>query len=194
MGRAAAGAFLENRARRNSVAPSFRDAKEVSVKLVAIALLTLSSFPLAAQSDHAGHGAPPATPAASAASAARDESLPPSEGEAKAALEKTPRHGELVDVKMPSGGPVKTWIVYPERKDKAGVVIVIHEIFGLSDWIRGVADQLAREGFIAVAPDFLSGMGPNKGGSQELGEQGSTRAIGALKDEDKIRILNDVRA
>ena len=64
---------------------------------------------------------------------------------------------------MPSGAPVKTWIVYPERKDKAGVVIVIHEIFGLSDWIRGVADQLAREGFIAVAPDLFPAMVPAAG-------------------------------
>jgi carboxymethylenebutenolidase len=73
------------------------------------------------------------------------------------------------------------------------VVIVIHEIFGLSDWIRGVADQLAKDGFIAIAPDFLSGMGPNKGGSQELGSQGSTQAIRNVTDEDKVRILNDVR-
>ena len=73
-------------------------------------------------------------------------------------------------------------------------MIVISEIFGLTDWIRGVADQLAKEGFIAVAPDFLSGMGPNHGGSQELGEQGSTQPTMAMKDEDKLRILNDVRA
>ena len=57
--------------------------------------------------------------------------------------------------------PLRSYVVYPERKEKAPVVIVIHEIFGLSDWIRGVADQLAAEGFIAIAPDLLSGMGPN---------------------------------
>ena len=94
---------------------------------------------------------------------APDASLPPSEDDAKAALEKSPRHGEYVDVKLPGGGaPIRTWIVYPERKDKAGVVIVIHEIFGLSDWLRGVADQLAKEGFIAVAPDLISGLGPQR--------------------------------
>ncbi|PYQ58948.1 MAG: hypothetical protein DMF53_19590 [Acidobacteria bacterium] len=86
--------------------------------------------------------APKAAPAPQAPAApthARDENLPPSEAQAKAALEKSPRHGEYVDVKMPSGGaPIRTWIVYPERKDKAGVVILIHEIFGLSDWMRGV--------------------------------------------------------
>ena len=59
---------------------------------------------------------------------------------AKTRLDKSPRHGEYVDIKLPSGGtPIRTWIVYPERKDKAGVVIVIHEVYGLSDWLRGVA-------------------------------------------------------
>jgi len=114
--------------------------------------------------------APPPAPAPPAAMAAqpmpRDEKLPPSEAQAKAALEKSPRHGEYVDIKLPGGGtPIRTWIVYPERKDKAGVVILVHEIYGLSDWLRGVADQLAKEGFIAVAPDLISGLGPNGGGT-----------------------------
>ncbi len=87
---------------------------------------------------------PAAAPAAEAPKAAtapalRDEKLPPGEAEAKGALEKSPRHGEWVDIKSPAGGtPIRAWVVYPERKDKAGVVIVIHEIYGLSDWIRGV--------------------------------------------------------
>src|SRR6266545_1736110 len=101
--------------------------------------------------------APAASPLpapAAAPAAPRDTSLPADEESAKAALEKSPRHGEYVDVKAPSGGaPVRTWVVYPERKGKAGVVVVIHEVFGLSDWIRALADQLAREGFIAVVPD-----------------------------------------
>jgi carboxymethylenebutenolidase len=115
--------------------------------------------------------APAAPQAASAPAAAaqplpRDEKLPPSEAQAKAALDKSPRHGEYVDIKLPGGGtPIRTWIVYPERKDKAGVVILVHEIYGLSDWLRGVADQLAKEGFIAVAPDLISGLGPNGGGT-----------------------------
>jgi carboxymethylenebutenolidase len=54
---------------------------------------------------------------------------------------------------------VRAWIVYPERRDRAPVVVVVHEIFGLSNWIRGVADQLAADGFIAIAPDLLSGKG-----------------------------------
>ena len=119
------------------------------------------------------HAHPAETPAARAAptpaNTPRDENLPPSEQQAKAALEKSPRHGEYVDIKNPAGGaPIRTWIVYPERKDKAGVVILIHEIYGLSDWMRGVADQLARDGFIAVAPDLISGLGPNGGGTDSV--------------------------
>jgi carboxymethylenebutenolidase len=96
-------------------------------------------------------------------------SIPPAEEQAKAALEKSPRHGEYVDVKVP-GSPqaIRTWVVYPERKDKAPVILVIHEIFGLSDWIRSVADQLAAEGFISVAPDLISGKGPGGGNTDSV--------------------------
>ena len=88
--------------------------------------------------------------------------VPPDADQAKDALAKSPRHGEWVDIALPGGGKVVTWVVYPEKKEKAGIVIVIHEIFGLSDWVRGVADQLAKEGFIALAPDLLSGNGPER--------------------------------
>ncbi|HMB96164.1 MAG TPA: dienelactone hydrolase family protein, partial [Tepidisphaeraceae bacterium] len=96
---------------------------------------------------------------------------PASGDTATAALKDSPRHGEWADVALPdSDVKIHTWIVYPERKDKAPVVIVIHEIFGMTDWVRAVADQLAAEGYIAVAPDLVSGMGPNGGGSESLGE------------------------
>ena len=102
----------------------------------------------------------------SAASAsAAPTPLPPPEDSALAALDRSPRHGEWVDVEYAGHGPIRTWIVYPERKDKAGVVLVIHEVFGLTDWIRSVADRLAAEGFIAVAPDLISGLGPGGGGT-----------------------------
>jgi len=118
----------------------------------------------------------PATPqptttvldSATIAAMPRNEKLPAGEVGAKAALDASPRHGEWVDVPLKDGGPLHTWIVYPERHDKAPVVMIIHEIFGLSDWIRGVADQLAREGFIAVAPDLVTGFGPNGGGTESL--------------------------
>jgi carboxymethylenebutenolidase len=102
------------------------------------------------------------------AAAARVGPPPPAEETAAAALETTPRHAEWVDVPLASGTPIRTFVVFPERKDKAGVVVIIHEIYGLSPWIRGVADAFAREGFIAVAPDLISGMGPGGGGSDSV--------------------------
>lgn len=140
----------------------------------------------------------PASPAASpsqapaaAPAAPRDETLPAAEETAKSALEKSPRHGEWADVKVPSGGaPVRTWVVYPERKGKAGVVIVIQEVFGLTDWIRAVADQLAREGFIAVAPDLVSGHGPGGGGTESVpGRDEVVKLVRAITpDEAKARL------
>ena len=67
--------------------------------------------------------------------------LPPAEDDALAALEHSPRHGEYIDIPYADHAPIRAWIVYPERAEKAGVVVVIHEIFGLSDWIRGVTDR-----------------------------------------------------
>jgi len=76
---------------------------------------------------------------------------------AKQKLDKSTRHGEWVDIKH-DARTVRAFVVYPEVKSKAPVVIVIHEIFGLTDWARSVADQLAANGYIAIAPDLLSGM------------------------------------
>jgi len=123
------------------------------------------------------------------------QDIPPAEEQAKAALETSPRHGEWIDVKMPSGGaPIRTWVVYPERKDKAGVVLVIHEIFGLSDWVRAVADQLAKEGFIAVAPDLISGKGPGGGGTESAASRDDVvRLIRTLTPEETNARLNAVR-
>ena len=98
---------------------------------------------------------------------------------AKARLEKSPRHGEWVDVKH-GKRDVKSFITYPEVKDKATAVVVIHEIFGLSDWARGVTDQLAEAGYIAIAPDLLSGMGPNGGGTDSLNADDVRKDIFAL--------------
>jgi len=75
---------------------------------------------------------------------------------AKEKLEKSPRHLEWVDVKR-ADRTIKCFVAYPEIKEKAAVVLVIHEIFGLSDWIRDVCDEFAKDGFIAIAPDLLSG-------------------------------------
>jgi carboxymethylenebutenolidase len=134
-------------------------------------------------------------PRLSAQPQGQDRALPPSEAAAKAALEKSPRHFEWADVKLPgSAQTVKTFVVYPERKDKAPVVIVIHEIFGLSDWIRGVADALAREGFISVAPDLISGKGPGGGNTDSLTSRDDVvKLVMGLKREEVVERLNAVR-
>lgn len=121
--------------------------------------------------------------------------LPPGEKDAKAILEKSPRHGEWIDITVADHKtPLKSYIVYPERADKAPVVIVIHEIFGESDWIRSVADQLAADGFIAIAPDLLSGHGPNGGGTDSLGGRDDVmKAIRELKAPEVMADLNAVR-
>jgi len=124
----------------------------------------------------------------------RDPSLPPSAEQAKAALDASPRHGEYIDVPVSGGTALKTWISYPERKDKAGVVIVIQEVFGLTDWLRGVADQLAKEGFIAVAPDMVSGLGPNGGGTDSVASRDDVVAlVRKLSPADADLRLNAVR-
>jgi carboxymethylenebutenolidase len=113
---------------------------------------------------------------------------------ARARLEKSPRHGEWVTVKHGSR-EVKCFLTYPEVKDPATAVIVIHEIFGLTDWVRGVTDQLAEAGFIAIAPDLLSGAAPNGGGTDELGSGDAVRkAISSLKPDQITADLSAVVA
>ena len=142
-----------------------------------------------------GERGTPAVEAAPAATPASAVALPPTEESAPAALNASPRHGEWVDVGRPGNqAPISTWVVYPERSDPAPVVLVIHEIYGLTDWIRGVADQFAAEGFIAVAPDLLSGMGPDGGGTASLGERDNVVAtIRTLDPDERARRLNAVR-
>lgn len=121
------------------------------------------------------------------AGVASAQDLPPAEAETMARLAASPRHGEWVRYDAGMGDTVDAWIVYPERKDKAPVVVVIHEIFGLNDWARAVADQYAAEGFIAIAPDFLSGKAPDgKGGTAALGGPDAARAAMAKLDPVQI--------
>jgi carboxymethylenebutenolidase len=94
---------------------------------------------------------------ANAAAARAQAAIPPSSAEVRARLAASPRHGEWAMVPVGADDSVRAWVVYPERRDRAPVVVVVHEIFGLTGWVRGVADQLAAEGFIAIAPDLLSG-------------------------------------
>jgi carboxymethylenebutenolidase len=88
-----------------------------------------------------------------------DLTMPAGSATVAARLATSPRHGEYVMIARTPGGAdsLRAWVVYPQRRDKAPVVVVVHEIFGVSTWIRGVADQLAADGYIAIAPDLISG-------------------------------------
>ena len=98
---------------------------------------------------------------------------------ARERIAKSPRHSEWVSIKH-DGRSVETLIVYPETKDKRPVVLVIHEIFGLSDWAQELADEIAAAGYIAVAPDLLSGMGPSGGRTKDFASGGVMEAISKL--------------
>jgi carboxymethylenebutenolidase len=104
-----------------------------------------------AGADHAGPSSP-----ASSISSSDNRGLPPDASEAPARLNSSPRHGEWAMIRSGDGDSIRAWVVYPQRSGKAPVVLVVHEIFGLSSWVRGVADQLAADGFIAIAPDLLT--------------------------------------
>jgi carboxymethylenebutenolidase len=112
---------------------------------------------------------------------------------AKARLEASPRHHEYVALKH-GNRTVQAFVVYPEVKGKAPAVVLIHEIFGLTDWAKEMADELAGEGFIVIAPDLLSGLGPNGGGSSEFASQdAAVKAVSAL-DPDAVNADLDAAA
>src|SRR6266571_4391444 len=108
---------------------------------------------------------------------------------AKATLEKSPRHREWVTVKHDNRA-VETFVVYPESKSKAPVVLIIHEIFGMTDWVQDLADQVAAAGYLAVAPDLLSGMGPNGGRSSDFAEGKTMEAVSHLNPDQVTADLN----
>jgi carboxymethylenebutenolidase len=133
----------------------------------------------AATNDHASHA--DVAPVVSSNSVS-DKSLPAAAEDAQARLNSSPRHGEWAMIKLSNGDSLRAWIVYPERKTKAPVVVVIHEIFGLSTWIRAVADQFAADGFIAIAPDLLT-MKNLPTGPDSVVAQAATVAIRTLDRE-----------
>lgn len=142
--------------------------------------------------DHGSHG----TETAATATVPQDPSLPAGEEQAKQALDSSARHGEWVDIPVAgSSEKLRTWVVYPERKDKAPVVIVICEIYGLSDWIRAVADRLAADGFIAVAPDMVWGKGPEGAGTASATSRDQVVGwIRGLTDDEIFERLNAARS
>ena len=113
---------------------------------------------------------------------------------AKQRLAKSPRHQEWVNVKNGNRN-VSSFIVYPEVKNKATAVVVIHEIFGMTDWVQQLTDELAEAGYIAIAPDLLSGMGSNGGGTSAISATGNNavgQAIRALPPDQITADLNAV--
>jgi carboxymethylenebutenolidase len=108
---------------------------------------------------------------------------------ARERIAKSPRHSEWVSVKH-DGRNVETLIVYPESKEKRPVVLVIHEIFGLSDWAQELADEVAAAGYIAVAPDLLSGMAPGGGRTKDFPAGAVTEAVSKLNPDQVTADLN----
>lgn len=110
---------------------------------------------------------------------------------AKERLEKSPRHLEYVKVEH-DGRTINSLVAYPEVKDRAPAVVVIHEIFGLADWPKLLADELAEAGYIAIVPDLLSGMGQNGGGTEAF--QGRDAVTRAVRDLPAKQVMADLDA
>jgi len=106
-------------------------------------------------------------------------------------LETMPRHDEWVTIQS-AGRPLHAYVVYPQSSKKAGAVMVIHENRGLTDWVRTVADRLAEEGYLAIAPDMLSGSAPGGGRTSDFPTSDAAReAISRLPRE---QVLADLAA
>lgn len=112
---------------------------------------------------------------------------------AKQGLAKSPRHKEWVKVKYGTR-EVNSFVVYPESKKKTTAVVVIHEINGLSDWVQQLTDELAEAGYIAIAPDLLSGKGPNGGGTSDVATAGNNAVGAAIRDLPPDQITADLNA
>jgi carboxymethylenebutenolidase len=160
----------------------------------ACTLQKVQPFDTAAGDDHVAHMDPadlrapaPGSPASRSQGVA---GLPASNNTAAARLQASPRHGEWVKVAWEPGSPdsLMAWVVFPMSSARAPVVVVVHEIFGLSTWVRGVADQLAADGFIAIAPDFLSRVrgGPS---TEELPGQQATQLIRDVDTAERNRAI-----
>lgn len=117
---------------------------------------------------------------------------PASAATAQERLAASPRHGEWVMVKTSGTDSVRAWLVYPERRAAAPVVVVIHEIFGLSNWVRSVADQLAADGFIAIAPDLLTMKNLPNTANGEPNPDSARAAIRTLDFQAYQRDINEV--
>jgi carboxymethylenebutenolidase len=115
---------------------------------------------------------------------------PASATTAQQRINTSPRHGEWVMVKTSPTDSVRAWLVYPENKRRAPVVVVVHEIYGLTHWVRSVADQLAADGFVAIAPDLLTMKNvPNDANGEPVRET----ATAAIRTLDPAAYQRDIR-
>jgi carboxymethylenebutenolidase len=110
---------------------------------------------------------------------------------ARAKVDKSPRHREWVTVTH-GGRKVETFVAYPASTTNTPVIVVIHEIFGMSDWVENVTDEFAAAGYIAISPDLLSGMAPKDGGTREFASGEVGREIGKLPPDQITADLNAV--
>jgi carboxymethylenebutenolidase len=118
--------------------------------------------------------------------------LPAGAADAQTRLAASPRHGEWTVIRTSETDSVRAWVVFPERPERAPVVLVVHEIFGLSHWIRAVADQLAADGFIAIAPDLLTMRGIPTAADGAPDPETARAEIRTLRREDIHRDLQAV--
>ena len=139
--------------------------------------------------DHASHDTVSPSPSVSVPA---NSNLPADAATARARLESSPRHGEWVTYRSGSDS-VRAWLVYPQRKDNAPVVVVIHEIYGLTPWVRAVADQLAEAGYIAIAPDLLT-MKNLPNAMDSVPASLATAAISTLNKDDVQRYIDATAA
>ncbi len=163
---------------------------------VTLALFAVASSCARQSSEGDAHGVHAMSPPASrtTGSAQSDASLPAGATDVAPRLARSPRHGEWVMIRTGPSDSVKAWVVFPERSTKAPVVLVVHEIYGLSTWVRGVADQLAADGFIAIAPDLLTGRVSPVVGTDTLTQAAASAAIRTLASADVHRQLAAVGA
>jgi carboxymethylenebutenolidase len=161
------------------------------VSLVPLAALTLAACAQAGSTTDTVAAPTPAAAAVSTGGVVATSGLPAGAEDAAARLASSPRHGEWMTIATGPSDSVRAWVVYPERATKAPVVIVVHEIFGLTPWVRAVADQLAADGFVAVAPDLLTGrLDPAL--SDSAAQAAARVAIRDLRSEDVQRQLDAV--
>ena len=139
--------------------------------------------------EHAGHDMPAMT--AASVSVQQPPGIPASGATAADRIAKSPRHAEWVAIKVGDRDSVMAWVVYPERRDKAPVVIAIHENTGINTWTRGVADQLAADGFIGIAPDLTTMFRTGDLTKDPTREEGSA-AIRLVTPEIGNRIIDAV--